>query len=174
MTETTRANTGGGKAARGVPAGLSKFRAEALAKAGQGGGANPYVILLGLEPSDTVRLARRVEEGFSYRALERLMTNVGFSREVMAKLVHITPRTLDRRKQSGRLAPEESDRLLRVSRIFGQAIGLFEGDAEAARRWLSSPKKALGGAAPLELAKTEVGSREVENLIGRLEHGVFS
>ena len=59
-------------------------------------------------------------------------------------------------------------------RVFGKALELFEGDARAAERWLSSPRRALGGATPLELARTEDGAGEVEALIGRLEHGVFS
>ncbi|MDP9488265.1 MAG: DUF2384 domain-containing protein, partial [Actinomycetota bacterium] len=151
MSETTREGARPDGATGKTPTDLSKFRNEVLAKAGEGGGANPYVILLGLEPLDAVGLARRVEEGLSYRTLEHLMTNAGFTREAMADLVRIKPRTLDRRKKSGRLEPEESDRLLRVSRVLGQAIGLFEGDAAAARRWLSSPKRALGGVAPLNL-----------------------
>jgi putative toxin-antitoxin system antitoxin component (TIGR02293 family) len=72
------------------------------------------------------------------------------------------------------LQPDESDRLLRVSRVFARAIELFEGDDRAARHWLSTPQRALGGAVPLTLAKTKVGAREVERLVGRLEHGVFS
>ena len=59
-------------------------------------------------------------------------------------------------------------------RVLGKALKMFEGDSRAAERWLSSPRRALGGATPLELAKTEAGAREVEALIGRLEHGVFS
>jgi putative toxin-antitoxin system antitoxin component (TIGR02293 family) len=40
--------------------------------------------------------------------------------------------------------------------------------------WLKSPQKALGGKTPLEYSDTEPGAREVEDLLGRLEHGVFS
>jgi putative toxin-antitoxin system antitoxin component (TIGR02293 family) len=123
---------------------------------------------------DTPRLVERVEEGFSFRELEHLRQNMGLSRVEMAELVQIRPRTLDRRKKEGRLHPEESDRLLRASRVFGRAIALFEGDVEGALRWLSSSQRALGGAVPLEMARTEIGAREVEGLIGRLEHGVFS
>ncbi len=137
-------------------------------------GGNPaYMILLGFEPLDSAALVARVEEGFSYRTLERLRGNVGLSREALADLVQINPRTLDRRK-GGRLRTDESDRLLRAARVFGGAIALFEGDVDAARAWLSSPQGALGGAVPLEMARTEVGAREVESLVGRLEHGVFS
>ena len=69
---------------------------------------------------------------------------------------------------------DESDRLLRVSRLLEHAIALFEGDAEAARDWLASPAKALAGHAPLDFARSEAGAREVESLIGRLEHGVHT
>ncbi len=150
---------------------LQKFRDRIEAV---GGGNTAYALLLGLEPADNAALVARVEEGFLYRALERLRSNVGLSREALADLVQIKPRTLDRRKEGGRLRPEESDRLLRAARVFGGTIALFEGDADAARAWLSSPQRALGGAVPLEMARTEVGAREVESLVGRLEHGVFS
>ncbi len=148
---------------------LQRFRD----RIGAVGGDNAYVLLIGLEPADNAALVAWVEEGLPYRALERLRSNVGLSREALADLVQIKPRTLDRRK-GGRLRPEESDRLLRAARVFGGTIALFEGDADAARTWLSSPQRALGGAVPLEMARTEVGAREVESLVGRLEHGVFS
>ena len=138
------------------------------------GSGHPYLLLLGLDPMDTPRLVERVEEGFSFGELERLRQNVGLSREEISELVQIRPRTLDRRRKEGRLQPEESDRLLRAARVFGGAIALFEGDVEGALGWLSSPQRALGGAVPLEMARTEIGAREVEGLIGRLEHGVFS
>jgi putative toxin-antitoxin system antitoxin component (TIGR02293 family) len=67
----------------------------------------------------------------------------------------------------------ESDRVVRFARLLGQAIKLM-GDEEDARQWLNSPQFGLGGAVPLDYAKTEVGAREVENLLGRIEHGVYS
>jgi putative toxin-antitoxin system antitoxin component (TIGR02293 family) len=81
---------------------------------------------------------------------------------------------LARRQQEGKLTPEESDRLLRASRVFTRALELFEGDAAAALSWLSEPQVALGGIVPLEIADTEIGANEVESLIGRLEHGIPS
>ena len=61
-----------------------------------------------------------------------------------------------------------------VASLFEQAVDLFEGDAAAARRWLAAPNRALGGESPLSFAETEPGVREVERLIGRLEHGVVT
>jgi putative toxin-antitoxin system antitoxin component (TIGR02293 family) len=86
----------------------------------------------------------------------------------------LSPTTLRRRKLDGRLRADESDRLVRLARIFDQAFDLFAGNAEQARGWLTSSQPALHGATPLEYAATEIGAREVESLIGRLEHGIPS
>ena len=92
----------------------------------------------------------------------------------IASIVGIPPRTLARRKSSGRLTSDESEKLLRLSSVFEQAVNLFEGDEANARQWLMTPKKALDDQTPLAYSRTELGAREVENLIGRLEHGVFA
>ena len=81
---------------------------------------------------------------------------------------------MTRRKRDGRFLPDESDRLLRASRLFGKTLELFETDRDTATEWLTTAQPALGGAVPIDLAKSEVGAREVERLLGRLEHGVFS
>jgi putative toxin-antitoxin system antitoxin component (TIGR02293 family) len=137
-------------------------------------GPHYYVILLGLETFDLPELLRTIERGFSYRTFERFLRNISLPFDQVTEFVDISRRTLTRRKQEGRLLPEESDRLLRASRLFGKALELFEGDRESATEWLTRRQLALGGAVPLDLAKTEVGAREIENLINRLEHGVFS
>ena len=98
----------------------------------------------------------------------------GLSASDVARVTGIPLRTMARRKDAGKLKPVESERLLRLTFLFEQAMDLFEGDAESARIWLESPNAGLDGETPLRLAETEIGAREVENLIGRLEHGVFS
>lgn len=161
------------------PRDLDRFRSSAGIVAGRGAGvgegsSNRYLLLMGMEPVGTAELVGHLDEGFSYEELEHLRENVGLSRGELAGLIRVPARTLDRRRREGRLQPEESDRLLRLARVFGAAVELFEGDVEAAKEWLSSSQRALGGMAPFDMAKSDVGSREVEGLIGRLEHGVFS
>lgn len=137
-------------------------------------GVAVYAGLLGLDVADALELDRKVQQGLRYSALENLREALGLTLAQTAELVMIQPRTLARRKQEGKLAAEESDRVLRAARVFQKSVDLFAGDAEAARRWMGAPARALGGKAPLELARTDVGAREVEALVGRLEHGVFS
>jgi len=130
--------------------------------------------LLGMEEVGTSELVRRVSEGFPYGVLENFRGNVGLSAGEVADLVQINPRTLSRRKREGRLHADESDRVLRLSRVYGRALGLFGGDLGKARHWLSTPKVALGGESPLEYSRVDVGAQEVVDLIGRIEHGVPS
>ena len=130
--------------------------------------------LLGINSSDNLRLARQVESGLNFASLERLSRSTGLSMDRLRVAVRITPRTMTRRRSEKKLSPEESDRLVSVSRLLALAFELFEGDREAAVRWFTSPNRALAMRSPLETASTEVGSREVEYLIGRLEHGVYS
>jgi len=143
-------------------------------RTGKRGSDHLYVILLGMKMMETDELLKQVEKGLPFRMLERLGRNLVLPSQTIAELAQIRIRTLHRRKVEGRLQPDESERLLRESRAFGKGIELFEGDHRAAGRWLSTPQRALGGVVPLTLAKSELGALEVERLIGRLEHGVFS
>jgi putative toxin-antitoxin system antitoxin component (TIGR02293 family) len=131
-----------------------------------------YVALLGLRDYRPIRIYTQLRKGLTYGALERFQRNTRLSGAQVAELIQLPPRTLARRKQTGRLEPEESDRLVRVARVFGRALGLFEGDPDAARHWLSSKQPLLGNLVPLALAGTDVGAVEVEHLVGRLEHGI--
>ena len=119
-------------------------------------------------------LIRQIETGLPYGLLEKLAAESGLTGSAIASAVGIAPRTLARRKTAGRLAPDESERVVRFSRVFEMALDLFESDRAGATRWLTTPHRAMGGDAPMSYLRTETGAREVENLIGRLEHGVFS
>jgi putative toxin-antitoxin system antitoxin component (TIGR02293 family) len=129
---------------------------------------------LGLSALATDELIRSVQRGFPFKALEFFSAQTGFAPANIASLIQLPERTLARRKTSGRLSPDESERLLRISTIFEKAVDLFEGNVGEAVEWLTKPKKALGENVPLSYSRSELGAREVENLIGRLEHGVFT
>lgn len=137
-------------------------------------GAYAFASLVGIRSQDPLEILKRVEKGLAFTALERFQTNTGLSTGELADAGVIALRTLHRRKEQGRLAPEESDRLMRLSRVFGKALALFEGDMDAARQWLAAPQAALGRQRPMSLTRTDVGAREVEALVDRLEHGVLS
>ncbi|MBS0562365.1 MAG: DUF2384 domain-containing protein, partial [Proteobacteria bacterium] len=75
------------------------------------------------------------------------------------------------RRKAGTLTPEQSDRILRLARILAAAEETF-GAQDKAARWLRRPTAPLGGEAPLDRLDTDQGAREVENLLGRIAHGI--
>jgi putative toxin-antitoxin system antitoxin component (TIGR02293 family) len=137
-------------------------------------GPHFYVVLLGLRTFDWSALIRTVERGFAFETIGHLQRNTGIANDTLLDWLQISTRTLARRKQQGRFEPDESDRLLRAARVFGKALELFEGDRDAASEWMCSPLPALGGQTPIEISRTDLGAREVENLAIRIEHGVYS
>ncbi|HET7626522.1 MAG TPA: antitoxin Xre/MbcA/ParS toxin-binding domain-containing protein [Verrucomicrobiae bacterium] len=121
----------------------------------------------------TPYLVKKLEAGLPVAELDELQHSLDLPTEKLAPMLGISKATFHRRKGAGeKLESSVSDRVVRFARLLGKAIMVFGEDD--ARRWLNSPQFGLGGAVPLEFAKTEVGAREVENLLGRIEYGVYS
>jgi putative toxin-antitoxin system antitoxin component (TIGR02293 family) len=118
-------------------------------------------------------LIRQIQKGLRFSELETLRNSIDLPFEQLAAKLSISRSTLQRRKAAGRLSPDESDRVIRYSRLLQQAADFF-GGIEKARAWLKHPQYGLGGAVPLDYARTEAGAREVENLLGRMKYGVYS
>jgi len=118
-------------------------------------------------------LIRQIQKGLRFSELETLQNSIDMPFEQLAAKLSISRSTLQRRKAAGRLSPDESDKVMRLSRLLEHATKVF-GDIEKARAWLKFPQRGLGGAVPLDYAETEVGAREVDNLLGRIDYGVYS
>jgi putative toxin-antitoxin system antitoxin component (TIGR02293 family) len=121
----------------------------------------------------TAKLIKLLQVGLPVQELNALQATLEVPMEKLVPMLGISKATLHRRKIEGKLGPAESDRVLRFAKLMGKALEVMEFE-ESARQWLTSPQFGLGGAVPLEYAETEVGAREVENLLGRIEYGVYS
>ncbi len=130
--------------------------------------------VLGRKASSPTDFDDLIREGLPWDAARHAKEALELSDELFAALLETSPRTLARWKKAGKkLDLAASDRLYRLVRIMSLAMEVFEHMAPA-RQWLRRPQVGLGGRVPLEMAQTEPGAREVENLLGRLEHGVVS
>ena len=123
---------------------------------------------------DNASMAQRVEEGLPVTDVVEFGRQAGFSTDELARLIHIPSRTYARRvATSARLKVPEGERAVRLMRLYDRAKQLFL-THDNTRGWLNSQLLVLGGRSPLDFAQTEPGAREVENIIGRIEHGVYS
>src|SRR5216110_578207 len=114
-----------------------------------------------------------IRQGFPPAAVERLMRASGLTLKELAAALDLSPRSLQRRRTKGRLARYESDRLYRLARIVALA-NEYLGDHVRALRWLKHPNRVLGGIAPVTAIDTELGARQVENVLGRIAYGGIS
>lgn len=130
--------------------------------------------IVGTSVRDRMLMLKKVRSGLNSGVIEILEHEFDASQKELAAWLSIPSTTLSRRKKTGKLKADESDRAVRYARIRDMAVDLMQGDKDAAISWLRTPKDILGGESPLEHATTEIGARDVEDLMGRIQHGVFS
>lgn len=114
-----------------------------------------------------------VISGLPAVAVRRLAESTGTTLRELQEITHIDKSTFSRRvKQRALLKADESDRVARVARVAALAIEVLGHDAGL--QWLRERNRALGDRIPLGMLGTDAGARQVEQIIGRIEHGVFS
>jgi putative toxin-antitoxin system antitoxin component (TIGR02293 family) len=120
-----------------------------------------------------LEMASLILAGLPTAVLRKVAAFLGLRPAKVGSLVNINEKTLERRlKAHARLKPDESERVARLMRIISLAASVLESEAHA-REWLNRPLRELGGRTPLQMTATEPGAREVERVLGRIEHGIF-
>jgi putative toxin-antitoxin system antitoxin component (TIGR02293 family) len=126
------------------------------------------------EIKDHVKMAAVVTHGLPAKVALDLGERLNISQDRLSELTSIPKRTLHRRvEQQALLKQDESERVLRLLSLYARAVEVFE-DKDRATAWFSSRPRAFGGKSPLEFMETEPGSRWVEDVLGRIEDGIFS
>ena len=116
---------------------------------------------------------REVERGLPISRLEEFATYSGFTLKDLLEVV-IPARTLKHRRQRNEpLSMDESDRLVRVARLYKLGVRVF-GNTDKARRWLSKPKDRFDGRAPLAMMRTSLGGNAVEEMLYQIAEGMFA
>jgi putative toxin-antitoxin system antitoxin component (TIGR02293 family) len=119
-------------------------------------------------------LAELIRKGLPASSVRTLAVKLSLGNAVLSRKLGIPLRTMTRRlSQRSRLTAAESDRTVRLARVYADAVEMI-GDKERAVQWLLTPNRALAGGRPLDQLDTDVGAREVEDVLGRIAYGVYS
>ena len=118
-------------------------------------------------------LRNRIRAGLPFSTVRALANRIDVPTSSVGDALHIPAYRLVRRRRTRRLTPGESDRLVRAGRIVAMVEETL-GDRRKAARWLRKPNRALGGVVPLYQLDTDIGAQEVETILGRVAHGVYS
>jgi putative toxin-antitoxin system antitoxin component (TIGR02293 family) len=130
--------------------------------------------VLGRSIKNFAELAELVRRGLPAGSLTALGEKLDLKNAALSEKLGIPPRTLTRRlSQHSRLTSAESDRTVRLARVYATAVEMI-GNADKATQWLRTPNRALGGRIPIDQLDTDLGSKEVENILGRIAYGVYS
>lgn len=113
---------------------------------------------------------------FSLGDIPSVAGTLGLTAEELGIRIGMSRSTFHRKSKRPRalLSVPESDALSRYIALLERALRTFDGDAAASRRWLNAPQPGLGTAIPLEVARTTWGYLQVEQLLVRIDFGVYA
>lgn len=118
-------------------------------------------------------LPAQIRAGLQFAALEAVQRRYRIPLAQLQVLLGISDRTLARRRVQKVLSKAESDRLYRLARVAARAEEVL-GSSEITARWLKEPQPVFSAETPLALLDTDEGAQMVSDLLGRIEHGVYS
>ena len=126
-----------------------------------------YTAILGTNASESVF------GGIDIGVVDRVRDLLDITKEDSYQIFGLSKSTYNRRVKDGLLTRDESDRAYRVAKVLRRATSVL-GSKEKAQAWLKKANYSLGMQEPLNMLETEFGTDQVMNLLGRIEHGVFS
>ncbi len=116
-------------------------------------------------------LSEAVARGLPKKVLRATLKHVTTDREVAKRISGrlIAPATFKRRRTV--LTPQESERVERLARVFATAHESW-GNEEDTRQFLFAPHPMLNNRRPIDAAMTELGARQVEEILWSLQYGL--
>jgi putative toxin-antitoxin system antitoxin component (TIGR02293 family) len=125
------------------------------------------------ERTGPFELIAQSRSGVAHTEVRQLASLLELTIRELAILLSMNERTMARRLVSGSLNKVESERLLLLKALAAHGLRVFE-DQGKFNRWLRRPLEILDGQSPLELLDTATGFQVVDQILGRIEYGVYS
>ncbi len=123
--------------------------------------------------TNKIDLINNIRTGLPTSAIDALMKQFNLTAEELVNPLGVSISTIKRRHQQPKLSSAVSDRLIRLAKIIALATDIL-GSRNKATRWLHKPNRTLTGESPLSRLDTAIGMSQVEEILYRLEHGLFS
>lgn len=143
----------------------------------------PRLSLDSLYELDAAERHELVKEGVPATMVDRVSEDMAIGKGKLYETLGLAPATVNRKLRSAQLlSPNESERLLGITRLIGQVERIVResGDATGFRAaewmaaWLERPHAALGGRPPAELMDTADGRDIVSDLVARLQSSAYA
>lgn len=114
------------------------------------------------------------QQGVSKASLESIIEHIGVSKKsFIENALHLSVKTIERKKSDDRLDKRTSSHIIEITKVVAHAFSVFD-DEEKVQKWLSAPNQALNNFKPIDLFDTPTGLNMVDQVLGRIEEGIFS
>lgn len=125
-----------------------------------------------------------IRSGVPVARIGEVAGNMRRTRDEVMRILRISRATVGRKAKSGtgRLSPEQSERVIGLERLIGQVqvmiaeSGNAKGFDAAAwiADWIERPLPALGGAKPADYLDTMVGQQLISRLLAQMQSGAYT
>ena len=131
--------------------------------------------VLGVAINSDYDLEKLVVRGLPYKTVDRLIERI-YPDDRSRRWQIIPSSTYYRRRKAGHLTTEESSKVERIARVYGMMLDVWDGEGEedSARCFMQTKHRLLDNRSPFQACSSELGARQVEDILGRIEYGVFS
>ena len=114
------------------------------------------------------------QEGITKASLESLISHIGITKKnFIENVLELSIKTIERKKASDKLDKRTSSHIIEITKVVEHAFQVFE-DEEMVQKWLNTPNRALNNFKPVELFVMPTGILMVNQVLGRIEEGVYS
>lgn len=123
-------------------------------------------------PATALQFDALLRKGLALSVADAAAATLGISRERLARLIRISPSTLERRfKDKADLTGAEADALYRIIGLLGVALRVLASDSNV-KSWMARPQPGLDGRIPLDLIDNAAGTEAVILLLEQIYHGL--
>lgn len=119
--------------------------------------------------TDLISIARN---GIQTKYLKTIQKFTSLNDKELSEILPISQRQLVRYSESHRLNKEITSHLIQIIELFQKGYRLFS--KEKFQLWIRTDNKTLNNNKPIDLLDTSLGIEMIEDIIGRIEHGVYS
>ena len=111
-------------------------------------------------------------QGMLRSEVDEVAALAGLADVELARIMNMSVRNLHRLRAEDKLARDASERLLLLTNLLRHGLAVFDDDAQTLAEWLRSPIRELNNQSPLYLLDTTTGFGLVDDVLGRIEHGI--
>ena len=130
-----------------------------------------YAHLIGLKSN--FEKMEQVRSGISKSVLVEIKNRINIDYDSLSIIIGTTKTTIHNKKNDEKFGSTVSEKIVALFDLYEFGYSVFE-DKLNFEKWIQTSNRALDNKRPIELLDTIFGIDEVKNIIGRIEHGVYS